>query len=148
MQKIINPSNSVCKHCQHGKIRKVRFKIKEHSTSRPLQIIHTDLCGTSRTKSLHGDHYFTLLIDDYTRMNWGYFLKNKSKSFEKFKAFKALVENATDLKIKCLRSDNRGEFTSNEFDEFCEDHGIKRLFSPTRTPQQNGVVERKNRSIK
>jgi hypothetical protein len=59
-----------------------------------------------------------LLIDDYTRMTWVSFLKNKSEAFEKFKAFKALVENETDLKIKCLRSDNGGEFTSNEFEEF------------------------------
>jgi transposase InsO family protein len=58
-----------------------------------------------------------------------------------------LVENETDLKIKCLRSDNGGEFTSDEFDEFCEDHGIRRHFSAARNPQQNGVAERKNRIV-
>jgi hypothetical protein len=65
---------------------------------------------------LQGESYFMLLIDDYTRMTWVTFLKNKSEAFEKFKAFKALVENETDMKIKCLRSDNGGEFTSNEFE--------------------------------
>ena len=58
-----------------------------------------------------------------------------------------MVENKTNKKIKCLISDNGGEFTSNEFNEFCEIHGIKRQFSTTKTPQQNGVVERKNRTI-
>ena len=69
-----------------------------------------------------------LLIDDYTRMTWVAFLKCKSKEFEKLKYFKALPKNDTGLKIKCLRYGNGGEFTSNEFDEFCEDHGIKRHF--------------------
>ena len=65
----------------------------------------------------------------------------------KFKAFKALVENEENIKIKCLRSDNGGEFTSNEFNEFCETHGIKRQYSATKMPQQNGVVERKNMTV-
>ena len=77
-------------------------------------------------------------------MTWVYFLKGKSEAFEKFKEFNNYVENETDLKIKCLRSYNGGEFTSKEFSKFCEDHGIKRQFSSTRTPQHNGVVERKN----
>jgi hypothetical protein len=71
-------------------------------------------------------------------------LKEKSEEFEKFKEFKAYVENETDLKIKCLRSDNGGVFTSKEFNNFFEDHGIKRQFSTPITPQHNGVVERKN----
>jgi hypothetical protein len=94
----------------------VSFKTKEYATSKPLELVHTDLCGPTRTKSLQGESYFMFLIDDYTRMTWVTFLKNKSEAFEKFKAFKALVENETDLKIKCLRSDNGGEFTSNEFE--------------------------------
>jgi transposase InsO family protein len=61
--------------------------------------------------------------------------------------FKELVENETDLKIKCLRSHNGGEFTSNEFKEFYEEHGIKIQFSIAITPQQNGVAERKNRTV-
>ena len=116
-------------------------------TSHPLEIVHTDLCGPTRTKSLHGGYYFMFLIDDYTRMTWVTFLKEKSEAFEKFKIFKAMVKNETYMKIKCLRLDNGGEFTSNEFNEFCEIQGIKRQFSVAKTPQQNDVVERKNRTV-
>ena len=58
-----------------------------------------------------------------------------------------MAEKQSGHKIKCLRSDRVGEFTSNEFFDFCEEHGIRREFSTARTPQQNGVVERMNRTI-
>ena len=77
-------------------------------TSHSLEIIHTDLCGPTRTKILQGDRYFMFLIDDYTRMTWVAFLKEKSEAFEKFKIFKAMAENESNMKIKCLRSDNGG----------------------------------------
>jgi hypothetical protein len=112
-----------------------------------LELVHTELYGPKRTKIMQGEHYFILFIDDYTRMTWVSFLKEKSEAFNKFKAFKAHVENENDLKIKSLRSENGGEITSDEFNNFCEIHGIKIHFSAPRTPQQNGVVERKNRTI-
>jgi transposase InsO family protein len=76
-----------------------------------------------------------LLIDDYTRMTTVCFLMKKSKEFEKFKVYKEMVENEMDSKIKCLRSDNGGEFSSKEFMDFCNKHGIKRKFFVARTPQ-------------
>ena len=112
-----------------------------------LTIRNIDICGPTRTKILQGDHYFMFVIDDYTRMTWVAFLKEKSEAFEKFKIFKTMAKNDSGMKIKCLRSDNGGEFTSNEFNEFYEGHGIKRKISAAKTPQQNGVVERKNRTV-
>ena len=88
-----------------------------------------------------------LLVDDYTRMTIVFFLKNKSEAFENFKVYKEMVENEMDSKIKCLRSDNGGEFNSKEFMDYCISHGIKRQLFVARTPQQNGVVERKDRTI-
>ncbi len=73
-------------------------------------------------------------------------MKHKDEAFKKFKSFKA-VENKSYHKINFLRYDRGGEFTSNEFFDFCEEHGIRREFSTTRTPQQNGVVERMNRMV-
>jgi transposase InsO family protein len=88
-----------------------------------------------------------LLVDDYTRMIAVCFLGNKSEAFENFKVYKEMIENEMDSKIKCLRSDNGREFTLKEFMDFCSKHGIKRQFFVSRTPQQNGVVERKNKTI-
>jgi transposase InsO family protein len=88
-----------------------------------------------------------LLVDDYTRMTAVCFLRNKSEAFENFKVYKEKVETEMDSNIKCFRYDNGGEFTSKEFMDFCNKHGIKRQFYVSRTPQQNGVVERKNKTI-
>jgi transposase InsO family protein len=74
-------------------------------------------------------------------------LKSKYEVLGNFKEFKALVENLFERKIKILRSDNGGEYTSNEFGIFCRDDGIKRELTSPYNPQQNGVTERKNRTI-
>ena len=98
-----------------GKQTKVQFRTKEHFASHTLELIHTDLCGPVRTKGLDGELYFMLMIDDYTRITVISFLKKKFEAFECFKIYKELVESETDLKIKCLRSDNGEEFTSKLF---------------------------------
>jgi transposase InsO family protein len=88
-----------------------------------------------------------LLVDDYTRMTVVFFLKNKSKAYENFKIYKEMVENEMDSKIKFLRYDNGGEFTLKEFMDYYRIDGIKIQFSIARTPQHNGVVERKNKTV-
>ena len=87
-----------------------------------------------------------LLIDDYTRMTLVCLPNKKFEAFSHFKRFKKQIENESDLKIKCLRSNNGGEFISNEFNNYYSEQGIKRQLSATRT-LQNGVVERKNRTV-
>eukprot|EP00253_Pinus_taeda_P028984 PITA_28984 len=141
------PDNTICKSCQFGKQSRTNFPEKEGSASRPLELVHTNVCGPSRKRSPRGEEYFILFIYDYSRMVWIGLMKHKDEAFEKFKSFKALVENESDHKIKCLRSDIGGEFTSNEFFDFCEEHGIRREFSTAMTPQQNGVVKRMNRTV-
>jgi hypothetical protein len=147
MPQIMKPTNTLCKNCQQGKQTNIRFKSKEYSTTKPLEIVHTNLVGPITTKILKGERYFMLLVDDYTRMTAVCFLKNKSEAFEDFKIYKEMVENEIDSRIKCLRSDNGGEFISKEFMDYCSNHGIKRQFSVARIPQQNGVVERNNRIV-
>jgi hypothetical protein len=96
MPQITKPTNTLCKHCQQGTKTKTRFKPKEYSTKRPLEIVHTDLVGQTTTKGLKGEKYFMLLVDDYTRMNPVCFLKNKSEAFENFSIYKEMVENEMD----------------------------------------------------
>ena len=143
MQEITKPSNVVWKHCQHGKKTKLEFNTKEYSTKKPLEIVHTNLCGTMREKGMEGEVYFMLFLDDYTRMTWVFFLKKKSKACECFKIFKGMVGNETDLKINTLRSYNGGELTSNELWNFCEQHGIKRKLLAARTPQKIELLKGK-----
>jgi transposase InsO family protein len=80
-------------------------------------------------------------------MSWVYFLQNKSESFSKFKIFKAKVENESGKRIVTLRTDRGGEFCSQQFNEFCDTNGIKRELTAPYTPEQNGVAERKNRTV-
>ena len=99
------------------------------------------------TTSLSRYVYYVSFIDDYSRKNQRYFLKRRDEVFEKFKEFKALVENVPEKNIKILKSDNGGEFTSTEFNDFCKEDGVKREITTPYNPQQNGVAKRKNRSI-
>ena len=99
------------------------------------------------TTALSGAKYFATFIDDHSRKTCIYFLKTKDEVFDRFKEFKALVENSTGKKIKKLRSDNSGEYIDKDFTNFCAREGIKREWTTPYNPEQNGVVERKNQTI-
>jgi hypothetical protein len=112
-----------------------------------LELIHLDVCGPIPSTSINGYIYYVSFIHDYSRKTWVYFLKSKDELFGKFKEFKALIENLSERNIKILRSDNGGEYTSKEFVNFCKDVKIKRELTTPYNPQQNGVAERKNKTI-
>ena len=99
------------------------------------------------TPYVTGNRYFLLFVDDFSRKMWVYFLKQKSDAFPVFQQFKALVEKESSSSICTLRTDNGGEFCSSAFSAFCTTHGIRRQFTTPHTPQQNGVVEHRNRTI-
>ena len=131
----INHPNQLCEGCLLRKQFRNSFPKKSYSRAKkPLEFIHTDVCGPITPSSLGKNNYFLLFIDDVSRKTWVYFLKQKSEVFEAFKRFKATMENERGRKIKAIRSDRGGEFTSKEFQEFCETNGIHRFLTILRSP--------------
>jgi len=114
------PNNTICKSCQFGKQTRTNFLEKEGLASRPLELVHTYVCGPFRTRSPRGEEYFILFIDDFSTMVWLGLMKHKDEAFEKFKVFKALAKNESNHKINFLGFDRGGEFTSNKFFDFFE----------------------------
>jgi hypothetical protein len=148
LSRISKPQDSMCKPCQVGKQNRTQFKSKSFtSIEKPLQLVHMDLCGPSRQEGTGKENYFMLIIYDYSRLTWVAFLKEKAESFEKFKVFKALIETQIGKRLKAIRLDWGGEFMSRDFKEFYDEHGIRREYTIPRTPQENGVVERKNKTL-
>ena len=139
--------NGVYKGCVKGKNKKKTFPSSESKAKGVLEIIQSNVCGPMSASSLSRYAYHVSFIDYFSRKTWIYFMKKKDEVFNKFKDFKALIENQTEKKIKTFRSDNGGEFTSNEFKELSKYSGIKRELSTPYNPQHNWIVERKNRTI-
>jgi len=92
-------------------------------------------------------NYIFTVLDDYSRVIFVELLEEKGEAAEKLKNLIILKENQSRLKLKAIRSDNGGEFTGKRLEEWMKEKGIKHEFSPARTPQCNGVIERANRSI-
>jgi len=137
----------VCDAWAKGKQVKTSFKSKRCvSTSRPLEILHIDLCGPMRTMSREGKRYVCVIVDDYSHFTWTLFLASKDESFEKFVAFIKKVERVGHSLVS-LRSDHGTKFENSSFIDYCNEHGVEHNFSAPRTPQQNGVIERKNRTL-
>jgi transposase InsO family protein len=108
----------------------------------------TQMCvDHSRQPPWTKHRYYVIFVDDFSRKCWIFFMQKKDQTFSKFCEFKALVEKDTGRKVKALRSDNGGEYVSNEFKNFCASEGIRWELIAPHNPQQNGVAERKNKSI-
>ena len=138
----------LCEDCVLGKQKKVSFsKTGREPKAEKLKLVHTDVWGPAPIQSLGGSRYYVTFIDDSTRKVWVYFLKNKSDVFNTFRKWKAEVENETGMRLKCLRSDNGGEYDSQEFKDYCAENGIKMIKTISGTPQQNGIAERMNRTL-
>lgn len=137
-----------CKACQLGKQTKSSFKNKTvNSNDRPLQLLHMDLFGPIATTSLGGKKFSLVIVDDYTRFTWTFFLSTKNETGPMLIKFFKQVMNEKNDSIKSIRSDHGREFDFSGVNQFCEENGISHNFSAPRTPQQNGVAERKNRTL-
>jgi transposase InsO family protein len=117
------------------------------STSRAFELLHIDLFGPTTYTSIGGKKYGFMIVDDFTRYTRVFFLAEKSEVFEVFKSFVKRSQNEFDTRIKQVRSDNRSEFKNTRVDELCDEFRIKHQFWAKYTPQSNGLVEKKNRTL-
>ncbi|KAJ9555801.1 hypothetical protein OSB04_010415 [Centaurea solstitialis] len=141
-------SDDHCVACLKGKQHKNSHKSKEVNTiSSPLQLLHMDLFGPTNVMSIGKKSYCLVIVDDYSRFTWVYSLRTKDETSGLIKPFVTRVENKTNLRVKVIRSDNGTEFKNADLNSFCEEKGIERQYSAPRTPQQNGVAERRNRTL-
>ncbi|KAL0423820.1 UNVERIFIED_CONTAM: Retrovirus-related Pol polyprotein from transposon TNT 1-94 [Sesamum radiatum] len=139
----IQAVEGACEACLQGKQHKKPFPSGTSWRAKAvLELIHTDVCGPMRTPSHEQNRYFILFIDDYSRMTWVYFMREKSEVFKVFKKFKNLVEKQSGRSIKVLRSDRGKEYNNSEFDKFCEEEGIEhQLLCPTKAVQNMTPIE-------
>ena len=140
--------DGLCDACQKGKQRKASFKSKtESSIDEPLQLLHMDLFGPVNIMSISKKKYCLVIVDDFTRFSWNFFLHSKDEASQLIINHIKAVDNDSRWNVKRIRSDNGTEFKNSIMKEFCSEKGITHTFSAPRTPQQNGVVERKNRTL-
>jgi hypothetical protein len=116
-------------------------------TERPLELLHMDLFGSIAYISIDRSKYCPVIVDDYSRFTWVFFLQEKSQTQETMKRFLRQAQNEFGLRIKKIRSDNGTKFKNSQIERFLKEEGIKHDFSSPYTPQQNGVVETKNRTL-
>ena len=147
---LITHPQQVCQDYLVGKQTRLLFLAStNYRASKSLELIHADLCGPISLATIGGSHYFMLLVDDFSRWMWIYVIKTKDQALLMFEKFKRLVENSQNWHIKILRTDRGGggEFLSTNFTRLCEDAGIDRQYTAPYTPQKNGVVEQRNRTV-
>ena len=137
----------LCESCIGGKQSTTPFKTSNTTTSEPLELVHSDLCGKMGAKSIGGAEYFLMFLDHHTHYCWVYPLKRKDQTFSVFRDWKAEVENRTGQRLKTLRTDNGGEYMSDEFQNHLKRCGIRHELTIPRTPEQNGAAQRLNRTL-
>ncbi len=139
---------SFCNACAEGKSSRSKFPTSDNKRhDSVLGIVHSDVCGKISPRSLGGAEYFVTFIDDHSRYVWIYFMKTKDEVFDKFLEWKLLVEKQYGQKVKVLRTDNGGEYKSGKFKAFLKKEGIRHEFTVPKTPEQNGLAERMNRTL-
>ncbi|KAJ9535904.1 hypothetical protein OSB04_un000938 [Centaurea solstitialis] len=140
--------DQLCSGCAQGKMKRASHPPKpEQGSKSPLSLIHMDLCGPMKTVSLAGRKYVLVIVDDYSRYTWTRFLKTKDETSILIINFIKAVQVQFKLPVQTVRSDNGTEFKNQVLKGFYNSLGITQTFSAARTPEQNGVVERRNRTL-
>jgi transposase InsO family protein len=134
--------------CLAGRQHRERFPKKSETRSQQIaECIHSDLVGPMPHPLLAGSKYILVFTDDFSRKSWTYFLRSKDETYHRFRLFKEKLESETRNKFKILRIDRGGEYLSQEFKQYCAYNGIHRELTQAPTLQQNGVAEKRNRTL-
>ncbi|GJZ74072.1 retrovirus-related pol polyprotein from transposon TNT 1-94 [Tanacetum coccineum] len=137
-----------CSTCEKGKHHIVSFKTKRSfSINKSLHLLYMDLFGPVKSQTISHNKYTLVIVDEYSRYTWVFYLKKKSDAAECIMSFIRTMESLNEVRVKELRSDNGTEFRNHKLEEFCDEKGISHNFSSPCTPKQNGVVERRNRTL-
>ncbi|GJR94675.1 retrovirus-related pol polyprotein from transposon TNT 1-94 [Tanacetum coccineum] len=138
----------LCSSCELGKAKRKSFHTKTTpSSKRRLQLLHMDLCGPMRVESINGKKYVLVIVDDYSRYTWTHFLRSKDKTPGVLIDFLTLVQRGLHAQVTTVRTDKGTEFLNKTLHAYFAKEGIRHETSTARTPEQNGVVERRNRTL-
>nr|GEY45697.1 retrovirus-related Pol polyprotein from transposon TNT 1-94 [Tanacetum cinerariifolium] len=138
----------LCSSCELGKAKRMSFHTKLTPSSKiQLQLLHMDLCGPMRVASINGKRYVLVIVDDYSRYTWTHFLRSKDETPKVLIDFLRLVQRGLQAQVKVVRTDKGTEFLNQALYAYFAGEGILHQTSVARTPEQNGVVERQNRTL-
>ncbi|GJS62729.1 retrovirus-related pol polyprotein from transposon TNT 1-94 [Tanacetum coccineum] len=145
---LVYSKDKPCTTCEKGKHHRASFKTKQNfSIMKCLHLLHMDLFRPITPMFINHEKYTLVIVDEYSRYTWVYFLKKNSQSPKMIMSFIRMVENQNDVKVKQIRTNNRTEFRNHELESVCDEKGISQNFSSPYTPEQNGVAENKNRTL-
>nr|GFB42978.1 putative ribonuclease H-like domain-containing protein [Tanacetum cinerariifolium] len=148
IKKVYYVEDHLCSACEQGKIHRKHHKSKtSFASNKPLYLLRMDLCGSMRVESINRKRYVLVVVDDYSRYTWVFFLHSKDEASDVIISFIKKTQVNLQLQVQRVRTDNGTEFKNKTLAKFFDEVGITQQFSATRTPQQNGVVERRNRTI-
>ena len=136
-----------CRACKRAKVKKCSYPRSERVSTRCFELVHMDLTGPMATASLGGSHYALVLVDDHSRMSWLFPLKDKREAASVVKDWVIGIELQFSLKVKSFQSDRGGEFLGSDLRNFFRKKGIKHRLTCPDSPQENGVAERRNRTL-
>ncbi|GJU56941.1 retrovirus-related pol polyprotein from transposon TNT 1-94 [Tanacetum coccineum] len=148
LPKLTYVKDQLCSSCEMSKAKRSSFKSKAVPSSKGrLNLLHMDLCGPMRVASINGKKYILVIVDDYSRYTWTLFLRSKDETPEVLKDFLTMIQRNLQAQVITVRTDRGTKFLNKTLHAYFKEEGIEHQTSTPRTPEQNGVVERRNRTL-